>query len=669
MKIGWKERLGLVKTILRGNTTSVTQSLSRFIPLYGEPPKNSTLAWMNMYNLSPRMNPVHQIASDVASSNFNILLKDNKLENHLLELLLNNPCSDNAITRYGLFYITQVYLLLPGGEAFWLKERNGLGVPTELWPIPPNWVVRIPSKTQNCFWVQPMGNMDASPTPVLPEDMVYFKKLDITNPYLRGVGRLNAIGDEIETDEYMAKYSKKFFYNGAIPEGVGMAPGADENTLDRIREEWQQKYGGYNNNGKMAWLGWDAKIQVLKETTKEMDFVESRKYLRDTTNQHFSIPPEIFGILENSNRATIDAAYYLYTKNVLRKELRFIADTITRQLLPDFGKGETFEYENIVPEDLEFALKKAGEGISRGTLTVDEWRLANAYKELPNGRGKILYIPSNMTAVPVDGLSIPEEIAANRPKTPEAKPPEIKNQKALSKRDSLWGTLDKAASSGEQKFISSLQKFFLGQEQRVLSSIKETKTLETPINWDEEDKKLEDVLTPLWLESFKKGYNTVNEAYQFGVNFELLNPAFLDWVDKQGAEEVKGINDTTKEQLRKTISVGIAATEGIVQIRKRIREVFDTASKSRANMIARTETHNTVSAGTFETYKGAKVKQKEWLATSDSRTRDSHGAINREVRDITKPFSNGLMYPGASGPASEVINCRCTLLPVIDEEG
>ena len=47
----------------------------------------------------------------------------------------------------------------------------------------------------------------------------------------------------------------------------------------------------------------------------ELDFVESRKFLRDSANQHFHIPPEIMGILENSNRSTIDSAFYLLNKN------------------------------------------------------------------------------------------------------------------------------------------------------------------------------------------------------------------------------------------------------------------------------------------------------------------------------------------------------------------
>ena len=58
--------------------------------------------------------------------------------------------------------------------------------------------------------------------------------------------------------------------------------------------------------------------------------------------------------------------------------------------------------------------------------------------------------------------------------------------------------------------------------------------------------------------------------------------------------------------------------------------------------------------------------EKQWLAALDSRTRGSHRHLDGEVVKLDAEFSNGLKYPGdPDGPASEVYNCRCTLVPVI----
>ena len=64
-----------------------------------------------------------------------------------------------------------------------------------------------------------------------------------------------------------------------------------------------------------------------------------------------------------------------------------------------------------------------------------------------------------------------------------------------------------------------------------------------------------------------------------------------------------------------------------------------------------------------------RVEKKEWLATMDDRTRESHADLNGEVRELDKDFSNGLAYPGEpSGDPEEIINCRCTILPVFEQE-
>lgn len=60
--------------------------------------------------------------------------------------------------------------------------------------------------------------------------------------------------------------------------------------------------------------------------------------------------------------------------------------------------------------------------------------------------------------------------------------------------------------------------------------------------------------------------------------------------------------------------------------------------------------------------------RKQWLAALDSRTRGSHRHLDGEVVELDAEFGNGLRYPGdPDGPASEVYNCRCTLVPVIGD--
>ncbi len=89
--------------------------------------------------------------------------------------------------------------------------------------------------------------------------------------------------------------------------------------------------------------------------------------------------------------------------------------------------------------------------------------------------------------------------------------------------------------------------------------------------------------------------------------------------------------------------------------------------KNNAMRIARTEAHRIQTKAAMDAQWEAKNKGadvvKQWDSTLDGRTRDSHRQVDGEIRELDKPFSNGLLYPGdPSGSASEVVNCRCALL-------
>jgi hypothetical protein len=96
---------------------------------------------------------------------------------------------------------------------------------------------------------------------------------------------------------------------------------------------------------------------------------------------------------------------------------------------------------------------------------------------------------------------------------------------------------------------------------------------------------------------------------------------------------------------------------------------------NRAITVARTETIAAVNAGIFRAAqldaeeRGDPAPFKAWLATDDTRTRPTHHAADGQRTLMNEPFRVGnaqLMFPGdPRGPAGEVINCRCSMLPFI----
>lgn len=97
----------------------------------------------------------------------------------------------------------------------------------------------------------------------------------------------------------------------------------------------------------------------------------------------------------------------------------------------------------------------------------------------------------------------------------------------------------------------------------------------------------------------------------------------------------------------------------------------------RANRIGRTETNNAMNLGTLQAAKEeqaitGETLHKAWVATMDSRTRDSHFALDGMRLPLDGKFPVGgweAEHPGDQNlPAHECINCRCSLMILGEDE-
>lgn len=124
--------------------------------------------------------------------------------------------------------------------------------------------------------------------------------------------------------------------------------------------------------------------------------------------------------------------------------------------------------------------------------------------------------------------------------------------------------------------------------------------------------------------------------------------------------------DLLKKKITAQVSRSIATGMTFAQTAKQL-ENYTRIGYNNAIRIARTEGHRIQATATMDAMTAAKDKGadvvKQWDATLDGRTRSSHIAVDQEIRELNKPFSNGLDFPGdPDGGAAEVVNCRCALL-------
>ena len=118
-----------------------------------------------------------------------------------------------------------------------------------------------------------------------------------------------------------------------------------------------------------------------------------------------------------------------------------------------------------------------------------------------------------------------------------------------------------------------------------------------------------------------------------------------------------------QKKIANEISRGFATAATYAEIARNVASQAR-IGRNNAMRIVRTEGGRIVETAAFHAQKKAQERGaqivKIWDATLDSRVRISHLRIDGEIRELDEPFSNGLMFPkDPSGPAKEVINCRC----------
>lgn len=124
--------------------------------------------------------------------------------------------------------------------------------------------------------------------------------------------------------------------------------------------------------------------------------------------------------------------------------------------------------------------------------------------------------------------------------------------------------------------------------------------------------------------------------------------------------------DLLKRKIAAQVSRGVSTGMSYQQVAQQLAGVSNIGYNN-AVRIARTEGHRIQCQAGMDACEKAKEKGadvvKQWDSTLDGATRESHQHVDGEIRELDKPFSNGLMFPGdPSGAAEEVINCRCALL-------
>lgn len=215
----------------------------------------------------------------------------------------------------------------------------------------------------------------------------------------------------------------------------------------------------------------------------------------------------------------------------------------------------------------------------------------------------------------------------------------------------------------------------------------------------EMNKEANKIITDAIKESYQENYFFYSYSVAKSVNFDftismlsvndiraaLLNPYDrISW-PRRLANNTNQLND----QIRQSIVDGLLRGEGVEKVARKLKKEtwFQRAligSKEKFNQaavksktIVWTETHRAAETGRAQSWHEAKKAadklkiemEKQWLATLDTKTRDSHQQMDGQVSKEGMFDVNGVLAesPGNTGIAEEDINCRCKAIAYFPE--
>lgn len=186
-------------------------------------------------------------------------------------------------------------------------------------------------------------------------------------------------------------YGSTFFKNNGRPNGVLSHPGKVQvDARERMKQSWQEAYGGVNNAGKVALLEEGVTYHQVSLNMQDAQFLETRKFQRSEICALYRVPPHKVMDLERSTNNNIEHQSIEFVQDSLRPWLVRIEQALRRDLiLEPMRYLAEFNVDGLLRGDAKtrsmYFSKALGSGGGPAWMTQNEVRNKENLNPLPGG--------------------------------------------------------------------------------------------------------------------------------------------------------------------------------------------------------------------------------------------------------------------------------------------
>ena len=597
-------------------------------------------------------------------------------ENHPVQVLLDkvNPWW----TASDIWKATETYLSIWGSAYWWLEKRGDRTV--AIWPLRPDRVQIVPGtgRMPNDYITGYLYQSNKT-VPLAIDEVVWFRYFNPMDEYA-GLAPVAAGRLSLDMGHDALRFHRNQFRKGAALQNTVFAvqgPITEEQANDFFARLDKRAADERDLPHPLLWdLTQGPKPERLGLSPADMAILAALNYSVEEAARVWGVPPPKLYSQQSSIYNNVRQADIEFYTDTVSTEWAFLADEVNELLLPLLAPGQddlfvAFDTSKVMPLQEALATQKVADlaEVAAGAMTINEFR--EKYNREPVEWGDVFWKPFALIATEDATAPGGNPVGVN-PGGGGAEMAQPSGKSGLRIQEKALTAFEQRLRFADAQFLVLQRRLFEEQQRDVIAQLRahksERQVDDSIFNQDEWTVRYKRRGLPLITEILT--LSAQGQAVEFGLGaFDPTAVSVRTWLERRTGFWAERVNLETAQLLMEELAEARAQGESIPQIQQRVEKVFRFNDAVRSERIARTESLAAANQGHLAVYEqSGVVEEKMWLATLDERVRAAHAQAHRQVVPRAGQFLVGgemLDAPGIGGSAENVINCRCTVIPLL----
>ena len=331
------------------------------------------------------------------------------INNDALIKLLMQPNEQQSFSEF--LEQALIYYWVGGEAPIWGDAVIPSRLPKEIFILRPDYLTPIlaqGSMSKVAQWQYTASDNDIQSMNVLPSNLMMWKAYDPLCRY-RGSSPLLPCSYAVDQLNEYARSNYSLLKNGMQPSGaLSTEQNIEDNSFSRLKEQFNETYGGSTNSGKPLILEGGLKWQPFGFTMRDAEFLGGKTSAKLDVCETLKVPPQLLGIEGSQTYANYEQARAAFYEDAAIPLFNNLLASLNRWLGWRVGLKPT----DIICVDIDAVAALEPRRAERNktldtmqSISTNEKRQAMGYE--PVDGGDVLLVNSGLIPLEMAGADVP----------------------------------------------------------------------------------------------------------------------------------------------------------------------------------------------------------------------------------------------------------------------